>query len=207
MVTDEVAKGLFKGPFQYYTWKKMLSVVQPAASPLTFDPETAHRNLLVSEDLTSVSYKSTFFRRIPNSPKRFSHHPMSLTREGFNAGRHYWEVDVDGNEDWYVGLAQETVNRKQTSNASISDGYWAIFYDIRCGVSVLSEPIICLGIQISPKRVGVYLDYPGGQISFYDAQKMTHILSVTSPFREKLYPYVGTTSTEEVPMKIVHIQL
>ncbi|XP_056389802.1 zinc-binding protein A33-like isoform X3 [Hyla sarda] len=207
VVNKKPRTGLFKGPYEYYAWRRMLSVVQPAASPLTLDPETAHRNLLVSEDLTSVSYLSSIFRRVPDSPKRFTHFKVALTKEGFIDGRHYWEVDIGGNKEWYIGLAKKTVDRKQTSDASVRDGYWAIFHHTVFGILLLTEPLVSINIKISPKRVGVYLDYEAGQVSFYDAEKMTHLYTYTATFSEKLYPYIGTASTEEAPMKIVHVQL
>ncbi|XP_056389781.1 nuclear factor 7, brain-like isoform X3 [Hyla sarda] len=207
VVNEKPQRGLFKGPYEYYAWRRMLSVVQPATSPLTLDPETAHRNLLVSEDLTSISYKSSFFRRVPDSPKRFSHFQVVLTREGFSDGHHYWEVGVDGKNQWTVGLARGTIDRKQTSHIFVLDDYWAVSYEFPYGLYLVTEPIELLGIKISLKRVGVYLDYEAGQVSFYDAEKMTHLYTYTATFSEKLYPYIGTASTEEAPVKIVHVQL
>ncbi|XP_073403327.1 zinc-binding protein A33-like [Dendrobates tinctorius] len=143
-----------------------------AASPLTLDPETAHRNLLLSEDLTRVSYKPSVFRRVVDSPKRFAKFDLALTSEGFNNGRHYWEVDIDG-KDWDIGLMKETQNRKETDHIFLLD-LWGVSYNSQLGLHLLSKTITILGIYESPKRVGVYLDYEDGQIS-YDVQKKNHL--------------------------------
>ncbi|KAM4025230.1 zinc-binding protein A33-like isoform 2-T2 [Anomaloglossus baeobatrachus] len=207
VIKKKPPEGLFKGPILYYTWKDMLSAVQPAASPLTLDPETAHRNLLLSEDLTSASYKPRFFRRVEDSPKRFSCLDLALTSEGFINGRHYWEIDVDGKKDWDISLMKETLNRKEANHILLLGDFWGLSYNIRIGLYLLTEKIIILGISESPRRVGVYLDYEGGQISFYDVQKKDHLCSFSETFTGKLYPYIGTSTAEDAEMKMVHIRL
>ncbi|XP_077129979.1 zinc-binding protein A33-like isoform X1 [Ranitomeya variabilis] len=206
VMKEKPPEGLFKGPFQYYAWKDMLSIVQPVASPLTLDPETAHRNLLLSDDLTRLSYKPSVFRRVVDSPKRFSNLDLALTSEGFNNGRHYWEVDIDGKKDWDIGLMKETLNRKETDYIFLLD-LWGVSYNSQLGLHLLSETITILGIYESPRRVGVYLDYDGGQISFYDVQKKTHLCSFSATFTGRLYPYLGSSKAEDAQMNMVHIRL
>ncbi|KAG2456260.1 BT1A1 protein, partial [Polypterus senegalus] len=62
---------------------------------VTFDPETAHPCLIVSEDGKEVRDTDTW-QRVTNNPKRFNHCVNVLAREGFTSGRHYWEVEVGG---------------------------------------------------------------------------------------------------------------
>ncbi|XP_017683340.1 PREDICTED: zinc-binding protein A33-like isoform X2 [Lepidothrix coronata] len=58
------------GPLQYIFWRQMLRSICPAPAPLTFDPESAHPNLIFSRDLTAVTERNRA-QPVPSSPRRF----------------------------------------------------------------------------------------------------------------------------------------
>ncbi|XP_029442247.1 E3 ubiquitin-protein ligase TRIM11-like [Rhinatrema bivittatum] len=64
------------------------------AVPVTLDPETAHPELLLSEDGKRVRGGGRK-QSLPRSPRRFDSEPCVLGREGFTSGRHYWEVGIN----------------------------------------------------------------------------------------------------------------
>ncbi len=54
---------------------------------------------------------------------------------------------------------------------------------------VSSSPPLLLSIEPKLKRVGVYVDYEEGQVSFYDVQNKRHIYTFMDSFKEKLFPF------------------
>ncbi|KAJ7303310.1 hypothetical protein JRQ81_012252 [Phrynocephalus forsythii] len=78
---------------------------------VTLDLDTANPFLILSEDRKSVRYGDQD-QGLPTNPERFALHPFVLGREGFATGRHYWDVNVDTEEQWAVGVARKSVRRK-----------------------------------------------------------------------------------------------
>lgn len=60
---------------------------------LTLDPDTAHPRLVLSEDHRCVRWEEAR-HPVPDNPKRFDSSRCILGCQGFNAGRHYWEVEI-----------------------------------------------------------------------------------------------------------------
>ncbi|XP_062894532.1 zinc-binding protein A33-like [Mobula hypostoma] len=161
---------------------------------VTLDVETANPCLEVSEERKSVR-RTRNRRNLPDTGKRFTNWPCVLGSEGFTSGRHYWEVEVTGNRDWCLGVAAESVERKGWFRLRPETGFWVIrrVGDVLhrdCDVfSVLASPVSRLAAGPIPGRVGVYLNYQSGTVSFYNAETKSHLHTFTrNKFTEKLYP-------------------
>ncbi|XP_010225943.1 PREDICTED: E3 ubiquitin-protein ligase TRIM69 [Tinamus guttatus] len=188
LVCRELSPGQFKGPVQYAAWKEMKSILSPGLSLITLDPTTAHPNLVLSTDLTSVRHSDTK-QLLPITPERFESSIAVLGAEGFSTGKHYWEVEVEKKTKWTLGVVKGSINRKKRRPLSPAEGYWVIMLRNGHELKVLDVPTKGLLLQAGITKVGVYLDYEGGQVSFYEAHAMSHIYTFRDTFTETLYPY------------------
>ncbi|XP_032903268.1 E3 ubiquitin-protein ligase TRIM39-like isoform X2 [Amblyraja radiata] len=166
------------------------SSLQPDVS-VTLDVETAHPRLEVSEDRKRVRWTRTH-RSLPDTGKRFTVNQRLLGSEGFTSGRHYWEVEVAGSELWRLGVAAESVERKRLVTPTPETGVWSIWRQDD-GFNASTSPPSPLHARPIPGRVGVYLSYESGTVSFYDADTKSHLHTFTgNKFTERLYPLFAT---------------
>lgn len=193
-VAVDLQSGDFLGPLQYRTWRKMNSILQPAVTPVTLDPDTAYPCLWVSSCRTSVQV-GKLQANLPNNPERFTRYNIVLGSEAFSSGRHYWEVEVGSKTAWGLGVATASVNRKDEISLCPDDGFWTLV--LRDNGNGTSEYEACTDIEENllypskpPKRVGIYLDYGRGLVSFYDAGDMSHLFTFNdAKFKEPVFPY------------------
>ncbi|XP_072894383.1 zinc-binding protein A33-like [Hemitrygon akajei] len=165
---------------------------------VTLDVETANPQLEVSEDRKSARWTGTE-RNLPDTGKRFTNWECVLGSEGFTSGRHYWEVEVMGNRGWCLGVAAESVERKGWVRLRPETGFWIIGRDgdvLHRDYDVdgdLTSPESRLAAGPIPGRVGVYLSYESGTVSFYNAETKSHLHTFTgNKFTGKLYPFFAT---------------
>ncbi|XP_072845153.2 zinc finger protein RFP [Pogona vitticeps] len=78
---------------------------------VTLDPQTAHSQLLLSENFRSVRLRDDP-QEMPQRPARFDASLSVLGREGFGTGRNYWDVVVGSEGNWAVGVARKSVKKK-----------------------------------------------------------------------------------------------
>ncbi|XP_059827114.1 zinc-binding protein A33-like [Hypanus sabinus] len=185
----------FDHPFLLNTTLREMSDTIKRVS-VTLDVETAHPWLEVSEDRKSVRNIGTW-RNLPDTGKRFTVWACVLGSEGFTSGRHYWEVEVTGNRNWNLGVAAESVERKREVTLSPETGFWTIARrdDV---MRVYTSPLSRLPAGPIPGRVGVYLSYESGTVSFYNAETKSHLHTFTgNKFTEKLYPLLGVADTNQ----------
>ncbi|XP_055769108.1 NACHT, LRR and PYD domains-containing protein 3-like [Salvelinus fontinalis] len=158
---------------------------------LTLDPNTVNRFLSLSEENRKVTRRREE-QPYPDHPERFEDWGQVLCREGLT-GRCYWEVEWSGRRA-DIGVTYKGISRRGGGNdcclgcndkswsLSCSDNsYYAWHNNNRTTIDVPSS---------SPHRVGVYLDWPAGTLSFYRASSdtLTHLYTFTSTFTEPLYP-------------------
>ncbi|XP_074552264.1 E3 ubiquitin-protein ligase TRIM21-like [Halichoeres trimaculatus] len=163
--------------------------VQQYATDVTLDPDTAHPRLILSDDGKQVHHCDVR-KNLPDNPERFSTCVSVLGNQSLSSGRFYYEVLVKGKTKWTLGVARESINRKGEITASPKFGLWGIWLRNGNEYKALDEPRVCLSLRSQPEKVGVFVDYEEGLVSFYDVDSADLIYSFTGcSFKEKLHPY------------------
>ncbi|XP_062456913.1 tripartite motif-containing protein 72 isoform X1 [Rhea pennata] len=187
VVTDE---------FKFQVWRKMLRALMPALEDLTFDPATAHPNLLVSPDGRRVECVEQ--RQAPadaaDHPDRFDKSNCLVARQRLAAGEHYWEVAVGEKPRWGLGVVAADAGRKGRLQPLPSNGFWLLScregrsYEAHVGPG---EPR-ALRPPGRPTRLGLYLSFADGVLAFYDASDPDE-LALLFAFRQRfpgpVYPF------------------
>ncbi|XP_037621682.1 E3 ubiquitin-protein ligase TRIM39-like [Sebastes umbrosus] len=169
--------------------KAELTRVQQYAVDVTLDPDTAHPKLILSDDGKQVN-DSDVRKNLPDNRERFSNCVSVLAKQSFSSGRFYFEVQVKGKTKWNFGVARESINRKGRITPKPENGYWIIC--LRNGNEYKAVDVlrVSLSLKFRPQKVGVFLDYEEGLVSFYDVDAAALIYSFTGCcFTEKLFPY------------------
>ncbi|XP_072574611.1 zinc-binding protein A33-like isoform X2 [Paramormyrops kingsleyae] len=183
-----------QGAVQQQVWKW----IRKSAANVILDPRTAHPNLTVSEDGKQVRFSDHL---LPDSPLRFSNWYGIQGKESFSSGRHYYEVQVGSKTCYAVGFAKESVKRKENFNETSEEGFWT--FTRQRGYEISTTPPSSLSLNEPPNKVGVYVDYERGQVSFYNADTRFHIYSFNGyNFKEKLYPALNPCKSLTVPLII-----
>uniref|UniRef100_A0A8C7IV80 NACHT, LRR and PYD domains-containing protein 12-like n=1 Tax=Oncorhynchus kisutch TaxID=8019 RepID=A0A8C7IV80_ONCKI len=158
---------------------------------LTLDPNTVNRLLSLSEENRKVTCRREK-QPYPDHPERFEDCRQVLCREGLT-GRCYWEVEWSGRRAG-IGVTYKGISRGgggEDCCLGDNDKSWSLYcYDNSYRAWHNSNPTTIDVPSSSSHRVGVYLDWPAGTLSFYRASSdtLTHLITFTSTFTEPLYP-------------------
>uniref|UniRef100_A0A8C6LF58 B30.2/SPRY domain-containing protein n=1 Tax=Nothobranchius furzeri TaxID=105023 RepID=A0A8C6LF58_NOTFU len=156
---------------------------------VTLDPATAHPALILSADGKQV-HCGDVRMYLPDNPERFSQYACVLGRQSFSSGRFYFEVQVKGKSDWTLGVARRSINRKGNITLHPKNGFWIVWLRNGNQYVALADPPVDLHVDSGPEKVGVFVDYEEGLVSFYDVGAAALIYSFTGCcFSDKLHPF------------------
>ncbi|XP_051741710.1 protein NLRC3-like [Ctenopharyngodon idella] len=177
---------------------RIKSGLQKYACDLTLDPNTANIHLILSEENRKIKYVKDC-QPYPDHSERFAHNPQVLSRESLT-GRCYWEVE---RVSWArIAVAYSGIDREEETVCwfGYNDKSWCLFCtDNGFVVWHDNESINIPSHLTKSKRVGVYLDWPSGTLSFYsvsDTHPPTHLHTFNTTFTEPLYAGFGVFKSE-----------
>ncbi|XP_042573413.1 NACHT, LRR and PYD domains-containing protein 3-like isoform X1 [Cyprinus carpio] len=159
------------------------------ACDLTLDPNTAHTQLILSEDNRRMTHVKKP-QQYPDHPERFELYEQVLCRESLT-GRCYWEAERSGLAA-DVAVTYKGIKRKAGSNCwfGYSDKTWSLYCSANEFTVWHNNMSRNIPVRSSSKRVGVYLDWPAGTLSFYsvsDTHTLIHLHTFNTTFTEPLY--------------------
>ncbi|XP_044856920.1 butyrophilin subfamily 1 member A1-like isoform X2 [Mauremys mutica] len=157
------------------------------AVDVTLDPNTANPYLILAEDWKSVTHRDKR-QDLPDNPERFDTMAVVLGAEGFTGRKRYWEVEVGEKNLWTLGVCREDVSRKGHIVFLPRHGYWTIWQHAGQFMANTS-PTTLLPVSVRPRRLGIFLDYEAGEVSFYNVTDKSHLFTFTDTFSGVLCPY------------------
>ncbi|KAK2820152.1 hypothetical protein Q5P01_023111 [Channa striata] len=198
LVSDDFSKPNITGNLETVTDRRLLMWY---AVDLTLDPDTANNNLILCKGNKMATHGE--HQKKPSLPLRFDWFHQVLCREGL-LGCCYWEVEwsTGDSEDVAVGVSYGGIGRNGKGD------------ECRLGFNVMSWclghrwnhpdptlyaehnknsiyfPLPVTGLQ----RLGVYLDWSAGTLSFYKVsaesltESLTHLHTFCTKFTAPVYP-------------------
>uniref|UniRef100_A0A673HRP6 Si:dkey-222h21.2 n=1 Tax=Sinocyclocheilus rhinocerous TaxID=307959 RepID=A0A673HRP6_9TELE len=174
------------------------------ACDLTLDPKTAHTQLTISKENKTTSYVKEQ-QPYPDHPERFKSLEQVLCQESLT-GRCYWEAELIVRS--HVAVTYKEINRKGGIDCrfGLNEKSWCLYFSDRIHTAWHNNVSTNIPLSSSPSnRVGVYLDWSAGILSFYsvsNAHTITHIYTFNTTFTEPLY--AGFVTVHGSGVRLLH---
>uniref|UniRef100_A0A9J8D064 NACHT, LRR and PYD domains-containing protein 12-like n=1 Tax=Cyprinus carpio carpio TaxID=630221 RepID=A0A9J8D064_CYPCA len=175
--------------------------IKKYACSFTLDPNTAHTELILSEENRKVTRVREYRWNHPDHPV-YPDHPdrfdvwQVLCRESV-CGRCYWEIEYSG--DVRISVSYKSISRKGWRKEcwfGNNDQSWSLYcsYVFKHNNIKTSLPVESISNRTgvcgdNVRRIGVYVDHSAGTLSFYNvSDTMSLIHTVQTTFTQPLYP-------------------
>ncbi|XP_036413009.1 NACHT, LRR and PYD domains-containing protein 3-like [Colossoma macropomum] len=188
---DDLNCKLEKLNFDYCGPLRMLTGPRKYACELTLDSTTAHQHLSLSEGNKKVTWEDEE-QKHPKHPNRFKFKEQVLCREALSR-RSYWEVGWSG-EGVHIGVAYKRIRRGGQGEdcwLGHNEESWKLYCSHDSYTAWHCKKSIYMSVHCSTK-IGVFLDWEAGTLSFYnvspDTKALKHLYTFCATFTEPLHP-------------------
>ncbi|XP_062401867.1 E3 ubiquitin-protein ligase TRIM39 [Sardina pilchardus] len=157
------------------TQRALRNLLNP--SEVTFDPDTVHPSLVLSEDLKTVMF-NPIKQPYPSHSKRFTSLLQALSSQSFGesfgvaGGEHCWELELE-NCSWIVGVCYGGLPRSGLRSAleSWSDCWGLMYCDNRLRAYEKAQATQ-LKRTTSLRRVQIRVSFKNQSVSFYSVSNI-----------------------------------
>ncbi|XP_057605424.1 tripartite motif-containing protein 43-like [Hippopotamus amphibius kiboko] len=139
---------------------------------VSFNNEVSSQHIRLFDDARSLT--CTHDSLYASSDGGTSQYSAAWGARGFTSGKQYWEVHVDSSWDWAVGVCKDSWIRKEDSilKESNRDNFLLVCvkedHHYRLWTTAPTTPVY---IEKPLGRVGVFLDFDSGSVSFVDVAR------------------------------------
>ncbi|XP_077774335.1 butyrophilin subfamily 2 member A2-like [Podarcis muralis] len=170
---------------------------QKYAVSVTLDLYYKHPEISISEDKERASLQTL----TPEKEETALGTQIFVGKEGYAAGKHYWEVKVGERLDWELGVLTQTEREKFREKKvvkSFQEGCWALKSSQGKLFSSPCEKEIEKKQNVSYSVIGLLLDQEKWEISFYNSRGAYFLIdSIPIKYTDKLYPFLDYGNASE----------
>ncbi|KAM3921272.1 E3 ubiquitin/ISG15 ligase TRIM25-like [Leptodactylus fuscus] len=157
------------------------------STDMIFNANTANNYIALSYDLKKAT-DTDREKSLPHHPERFVTQQVLSTKR-FTSGKHYWEIKTSDHGEWSAGVTYNSVRRKGDGSL-IGDNpkSWCLNWSDEELTADHNEEYYYVHSSRASPDIGIYLDYDGGVVSFYEvSDSIQHLHTFSATFTEPLF--------------------
>ncbi|XP_051847260.1 probable E3 ubiquitin-protein ligase TRIML1 [Antechinus flavipes] len=162
---------------------------------ITLDCKTADPGIIISEDMKTMRYGGVQEEALDNNG-RSTDFVQVLGTQSFISGRHYWEVQVSNNTVCCFGICKISKESKDlfVLRSELKHNSYLLYVMSYLNLCSQVHRTYCM-INVCNLKVGIFLDYERGEISFYDVKNKCLMYTFpTTSFSGPLRPFFSLSN-------------
>ncbi|XP_049745615.1 tripartite motif-containing protein 43-like [Elephas maximus indicus] len=162
---------------------------------ISLNYEASSHDIMLSDDVRSLIFRHDL-QEVP-FPSGRSNYFATWGAQAFTSGKHYWEMHVDSFWNWAIGVCKDTWLRKNCSVIESGDTFLLLCVKGDNGYHLFTtSPVLSQYIEKSLGKVGVFVDFNSGSVSFVNVAKNSLIWEYPAySFNYSLRPFFCTGHT------------